>query len=111
MANASVTSAVVAIAVIILPVSAFAQSTGGAAGGVSSSPANAGGVNNSGNGNSTTVAPPPPPGTNSAGTANSSGVPGTVGSSKSKTNGDDDAAIHADDQAIDRKLKSICRGC
>jgi hypothetical protein len=95
---------------------------------VPSGPANAGGLNNSGNdpsgaGNSAKVASPP--GTNSAGTANSSGRPGTVGSStttgsaRSDTGGasatdpltSDDAALNAEDKAIDRKLKSICRGC
>jgi len=84
--------------------------------GVPSGPANAGGLNNSGNdpsgaGNASRLAAPPPPGINSAGTANSSG-PGagvTTGSARSKTN--EDAAIDAEDKAIDRKLKGICRGC
>jgi hypothetical protein len=89
---------------------------------VPSGPANAGGLNNSGNdpsgaGNSAKLASPPP-GTNSAGTANSSGSPGTSGSSMTTgsarpaagdTSGD--AAVDAENKAIDRKLKSICRGC
>jgi hypothetical protein len=56
------------------------------------------GLNNSGNdpsgaSNSAKLAAPPAPGANSAGT----------------TSGD--VAIDAEDKAIDRKLKSICRGC
>jgi hypothetical protein len=94
---------------------------------VPSGPANAGGLNNSGNdpsgaGNSAKVASPPPPGTNSAGTANSSGSSSTTtGSAGSRagvggteatgpqTSGD--AAIEQENKAIDRRLKSICRGC
>jgi hypothetical protein len=95
-----------------------------------SGPGNAAGLNNSGNdpsgaGNSSKLAAPPPPGTNSAGTANSSGAAAnsgagvTTGSARSapagtavtdpQTNGD--AAIDAEDKQINRKLKSICRGC
>jgi hypothetical protein len=97
---------------------------------VPSGPANAGGLNNSGNdpsgaGNSAKIASPPPQGTNSAGTANSSGSSATArssattGSARSNTGGvsvtgpstSGDAAIDAEDKAVDRKLKSICRGC
>jgi hypothetical protein len=99
---------------------------------VPSGPANIGGLNNSGNdpsgvGNSAKVAVPPGPGTNSAGTANSSGSSVnsgssvTTGSAGSRTGiggtaatgpqSSGDAAIDAEDKAIDRKLKSICRGC
>jgi len=96
---------------------------------VPSGPANADGLNNSGNdpsdaGNSAKVASPPP-GTNAAGTASSSGSTATTGSSMTtgsarpaagvtfasgpSTSGD--AAIDAEDKALNRKLKSICRGC
>jgi hypothetical protein len=87
---------------------------------VPSGPANAGGLNNSGNdpsgaGNSAKLASPPPPGTNSAGTANSSGSPATTGSSattgSARSNTSNDAAIDAENKEVDRKLKSICRGC
>ena|ERR1700731_885915 len=96
--------------------------------GVPSGPANAGGLNNSGNdpsgaGNSGKVVSEPPPGTNGAGTANSSGSPATgssmtTGSAGSRagtaatgpqTKGD--AALDRENRDIDRKLKSICRGC
>jgi len=97
--------------------SAGANTTG--ASGVPSGPANAGGLNNSGNdgsggGNSVKLASPPP-GTNSAGTANASGSSAnsaagvTTGTAGSRT--DSDAAIDAEDKQIDRRLKSICRGC
>src|SRR2546421_3021395 len=115
MTRTSVTTSIVAIALLVSPVISFAQSgsgggssaggaasgpsagTGSAAGspnagspgagtagvsGVPSGPANVGGLNNSGNdpsgaGNSAKIASPP--GTNSAGTANSSGSPATTG--------------------------------
>jgi hypothetical protein len=96
---------------------------------VPSGPANVGGLNNSGNdpsgaGNSAKIAAPPP-GTNSAGTANSSGSPAasgssmTTGSARSNAGGGstsgrstaDDATIDAENKLLDRKLKSICRGC
>ena len=64
------------------------------------------------------------PGTNSAGTAQSSGAgvnsaPGvTIGSSERLGTGtaavpqtSSDAAINEENKTIDRKLKSICRGC
>jgi hypothetical protein len=97
---------------------------------VPSGPANAGGLNNSGNdpsgaGNSAKVVSPPPPGTNSAGTANSSGSSATTGSSMTTGSArtapggtaatgpsqSGDVAVDAENKAIDRKLKSICRGC
>ncbi len=95
--------------------------------GVPSGPANAGGLNNSGNdpsgvGNAAKVASPPAPGTDSAGTANLSGpalnsgagvttgsAPGGTAATGPMESGD--AAIRAEDKAIDRKLNSICRGC
>src|SRR6266480_3873605 len=148
MTRTSVTTSIVAIALLVSPVISFAQSgsgggssaggaasgpsagTGSAAGspnagspgagtagvsGVPSGPANVGGLNNSGNdpsgaGNSAKIASPPP-GTNSAGTANSSGSPATTGSARSKDRSTgNDAAIDAENRAVDRKLKSICRG-
>jgi hypothetical protein len=87
-------------------------------------------LNNSGNdpsgaGNSSKLASPPAPGTNSAGTANStgsgvntgSGV--TTGSARSAPGGAEgtgprtreDAAIDEETKSVDRKIKSICRGC
>ncbi len=94
-------SVAAAIAILALPVISFAQSAGGAAGGASA-------------GTGSAVGSPPPPGTNSAGTAQSSGsgvntAPGmTTGSApQTKT----DSTIAEENKTIDRKLKSICRGC
>lgn len=63
----------------------------------------------------------PAPGTNSAGTAQSSGTnrgPGVttgagLGSGRAATEPatNADAAVQAENQLLDRKLKSICRGC
>jgi hypothetical protein len=90
--------------------------------GVPSGPANPGGQNNagqdpSGAGNSAKLASPPPPGTNSAGTAQSSGSGAntgagvTTGSAGAAGRQGTDAAINDENKTIDRKLKSICRGC
>lgn len=66
-------------------------------------------------------APGNAPGTNSAGTAQSSGARAnsntgmTTGSGRGAldTTGpnDTDAAISAEDKALDHKMKSICKGC
>jgi hypothetical protein len=71
-----------------------------------------------------TGASAPPPGTNSAGTAQSSGSslnrePGTTtgsaalgtGRARTEPTTSPDTAINAENNTIDRKLKSICRGC
>jgi hypothetical protein len=64
------------------------------------------------------IASPPLPGTNSAGTANSSGVTGiTTGSARqgpgpqTSTDAATDATIANENKTVDRKLNSICRGC
>lgn len=105
------TSAIVAVAVgaiLISPAISLAQSSGSlsaGSGGAASSPGAA-----------------TAPGTNSAGTAQSSGAntaPGvTTGSAGSLGTGtaatpqtSTDAAINAENETIDRKLNSICRGC
>jgi hypothetical protein len=97
--------------------------------GVPSGPANVGGLNNSGNdpsgaGNSAKIASPPAPGTNNAGTANSSGsattaaarTSGSASSARGGTaatgpNAKGDVAIDPEDKAVDRKIRSICKGC
>jgi hypothetical protein len=53
----------------------------------------------------------PPPGTNSAGTANSSGSSVTTGAAGPRAKGDSDIAIEKEDKQVDSKIKSICRGC
>jgi len=54
-----------------------------------------------------------PPGTNSAGTAQSSGRPNTGDgvTTGSATTEDFDKAIADENRSIDRRLKGICRGC
>ena len=117
-------ASIFAIAVVAVPIGSLAQSGGGAGGG-SAGPAIAGRLNNSVNGpsgvgKSDEVASEPPSGSNSLGTANSTGSSMTTGSAGSsagmgsgspgsQTRGD--AVIDQEDKAIDRKLKSICRGC
>jgi hypothetical protein len=106
--------------------------------GVPSGPANVGGLNNSGNdpsGAGNSAKAPTAPGTNALGTANSSGPPSgtatgaggsttttsgvTTGQSGGRIDGtvtpgprmEGDAQIHAEDRAVDKKIKSICKGC
>ena len=104
-------------------------STGAGTSGVTtapSNPANTGGINNSANNpgtpdNSGTVASEPPPGTNSLGTANASGSSVTTGSARNRAQRggtaatgpqrESDIAIDGENKEIDRKIKSICRGC
>jgi hypothetical protein len=90
--------------------------------GVPPGPAAPGGLNNagedpSGAANSVRRASPPAPGTNTAGTAQSSGrgvnteSGVTTGSGRSAGSGSVDAAITEENKTVDRKIKSICRGC
>lgn len=94
-ATISTKSLIVILSLAAVPAVSFAQATGGANRG------SVGGVANSS---------APAPGTNSLGTAQSSGAntaPGvTAGAATSP-----DAAVSAENKLLDRKLKSICRGC
>ena len=98
-------AAIVAIALLVSPVTLLAQSAGGPSAGSNSAPA---------------------PGTNSAdNTAQSSGAgvnsgsgvttgsAGSLGTGTAATRPQEstDAAINAENKTIDRKLKGICRGC
>ena len=88
-------------------------------------PAAPGGLNNagedpSGQANAVRRASPSAPGTNTAGTAQSSGSGVTTGSARSTGSGgatvtgpqtSGDAAIGEENKEVDRKIKSICRGC
>lgn len=95
-ATCSIKTMIVIFALAAMPAVAFAQASGGAAG-------SAGGVANS---------PAPPPGTNSLGTAQSSGANATAGTTTGTgAGGFTDAAVNAENRLLDKKLKSICRGC
>ena len=98
-ATISMKTLIVILSLAAMPAVSFAQSTGGSAGSSGGSAGSAGGVANS---------PAPAPGTNSLGTAQSSGAAagGTTGTG---TGGD--AAVNAENRMLDKKLKSICRGC
>ena len=87
------------LALAAMPAVAFAQAAGGSGGTSGGAAGSAGGVANS---------PAPPPGTNSLGTAQSSG-PG--GGGAAATGGGTDAAVNAENRMLDKKAKSICRGC
>jgi hypothetical protein len=94
-ATASMKTLIVILSLAAMPAVAFAQATGGTAG----SSGSTGSVGNS---------PSAPPGTNSLGTAQSSGGGVTTGTG---AGGSTDAAVNAENRMLDKKLKSICRGC
>ena len=100
-ANGSIKTMIVILALAAMPAVSFAQATGGAGGSTGGSAGSTGGVAN---------APAPPPGTNSLGTAQSSG-PGSGVTTGSGTGGAADATVNAENRMLDKKLKSICRGC
>src|SRR3954464_256537 len=88
--------------------------------GVPPGPAAPGGLNNagedpSGAANASRRASQPAPGTNSSGTAQSSGGGVNTGSGVTTGSGrsakDVDTAITEENKMVDRKVKSICRGC
>ena len=107
MTRANAMVALAAIMIVISPAASLAQ---GAVGSPDAGPAN-----------SPKQALPPPPGTNSAGTAQSSGsgvntapgvTTGAAGTGTMSTSSQStDAAIAEENRTIDRKLKGICRGC
>jgi hypothetical protein len=88
-------------------------------------PAAPGGLNNagedpSGQANAVRRASPSAPGTNTAGTAQSSGSGVTTGSARSTGSGgatvtgpqtSGDVEVDKENKEVDRKIKSICRGC
>jgi hypothetical protein len=98
MAHSSKLIATATATVLLSSIAAFAQS-GSAGGGATGGSA----------------------GTNSAGTANASGgragtgiTTGASGTGQSSTDGKPmtgDAAVDAQDRVVDRKVKSICKGC
>ena len=89
---------IVIFSLAAMPAVSFAQGTGGSTG-------STGGVANS---------PASPPGTNSLGTAQSSGAntaPGVTTGAASGANSDADATVSTENRLLDKKMKSICRGC
>jgi hypothetical protein len=95
-ATISIKTLIVIVSLAAMPAVSFAQGTGGSAG-------SSGGVANS---------PAPAPGTNSLGTAQSSGANAARGvTSGTGAGGQADAAVSAENRLLDKKIKSICRGC
>jgi hypothetical protein len=107
-ATASLKTMMVIVALAAMPAVAFAQASGGSAGSTRGAAGSTGGSVGSSGG--VANSPAPPPGTNSLGTAQSSG-PGSGGTTGSGTGGGADAAVNAENRMLDKKLKSICRGC
>ncbi|WP_247334635.1 hypothetical protein [Bradyrhizobium sp. 147] len=105
----------VILALAAIPAVSFAQATGGSAsstGGSVGSTAGSVGSTGSSAGPTGGIAnsPAPPPGTNSLGTAQSSG-PGSGAATGGGAGGAADATVNAENRLLDKKMKSICRGC
>ena len=100
-ATVSLKTMMVIFALAAMPAVAFAQASGGSAGSTGGPAGSGGGVANS---------PAPPPGTNSLGTAQSSGA-GSGVTTGTGSGGGTDAAVNDENKLLDKKLKSICRGC
>ena len=98
-ATGSLKTMILIFALAAMPAVALAQAGGGSAGSAGGSAGSTGGVANS---------PAPPPGTNSLGTAQSSGA---GGGGAAATGSGTDPAVAAENRLLDKKLKSICRGC
>jgi hypothetical protein len=97
-ATASIRTLIVILSLAAMPAIAFAQATGGTAGSTGST----GGVANP---------RVPPPGTNSLGTAQSSGANAAPGMTTGTGSGAADATVNEENKLLDKKMKSICRGC
>ena len=97
-ATVSIKTLIVIFSLAAMPAVAFSQGTGGSTG-------STGGVANS---------PASPSGTNSLGTAQSSGAntaPGVTTGAAPGANSDADATVSTENRLLDKKMKSICRGC
>lgn len=103
-ATSSIKTVIMILALAALPASSFAQTTGGSAGSVGSTGGSVGSTSGFAN------SPVPPPGLNSLGTAQSSG-PGSGVTTGTGGGEAADAAVNAENKQLDRKIKSICRGC
>jgi hypothetical protein len=108
MARLYATVSIIAGLLAATPMSCLAQ--GGGAGGTSgSSTSGTTGLGNTGGAAQQSASPPP--GTNSLGTAQSSGA--TTGTGRGAAAGDKstDAVVEQENRVIDQRLKGICRGC
>ncbi|MBR0845303.1 hypothetical protein JQ607_34380 [Bradyrhizobium liaoningense] len=112
-ATGSIRAMIVIVALAAMPAASFAQATGGSAGSTGGSAGATGSTAGSaGPTGGVANAPAPPPGTNSLGTAQSSGgnaAPGvTTGTGAGEAA---DATVNTENRMLDKKMKSICRGC
>ncbi|MBR0957661.1 hypothetical protein [Bradyrhizobium japonicum] len=107
-ATASIKTTIMILTLAAMPAVSFAQATGGSAGSSGSSVGSTGG--SAGSTGSVRNSPVPPPGTNSLGTAQSSG-PGSGVTTGTGIGAEADATVNTENRQLDRKMKSICRGC
>ncbi|RXG91829.1 hypothetical protein [Bradyrhizobium zhanjiangense] len=105
--SSAIKTMMVILALTAMPATSFAQATGGSAGSTGGSAGSTG--SSAGPTGGVTNSPAPPPGTNSLGTAQSSG-PGS-GATIGTGSGAADATVNAENRLLDKKMKSICRGC
>ncbi|MCP3368201.1 hypothetical protein [Bradyrhizobium cajani] len=109
-ATGSIKTMIVIVALAAMPSVSFAQATGGSAGSTGGSAAATGG--SAGSTGGVANSPAPPPGTNSLGTAQSSGANAAPGVTTGTGAGEAaDATVNTENRMLDKKMKSICRGC
>ncbi|RXG87141.1 hypothetical protein [Bradyrhizobium vignae] len=107
-ATGSIKTTIMILALAAVPAVSLAQATGGSAGSSGGSVGTTGG--SMGSTGAVGNSPAPPPGTNSLGTAQSSG-PGSGVTTGTGTGGETDATVNAENRRLDKKMNSICRGC
>lgn len=107
-ATASIKTLTLIFALAAMPAVSFAQATGGSVGSTGGSAGSTGG--SAGSTGGVANSPAPPPGTNSLGTAQSSG-PGSGVTTGTSSSGAADATVNTENRMLDKKMKSICRGC
>jgi hypothetical protein len=103
----TVLATIAMLAALLYPAYALAQMGGGSSGGAPGSVTGS----RSTTGLASDQVHISPPGTNSLGTANSSGVTTGMAGAEPKDSQRIDAEIRAEDTRIDAKINNICKGC
>jgi hypothetical protein len=106
------TRVLITVSVLGLAAPADLHAQSGAGGGSTGSGAAAGSATTGTASPGASGAAPTSPGTNSLGTAQSSGSPVTTGTGRgADSNKSTDAVVEEENKLIDRKVQGICRGC
>lgn len=113
-ATMSTKTLIVILSLAAMPAVSFAQATGGASStgstGATGSTGLTGSTGSTGPAGGVANSPASPPGTNSLGTAQSSGR-GSVTTGAGTGDPTADATVNSENRLLDKKMNSICRGC